>query len=322
MKAQSVGSHQSAITRHAQQVLVSVVHAPVVPILRVRPLDLPPIWCSYCVGKGRRCLVRAGQVGQRPFHGVVDFCPLVDLCGYQNLWDLICSFLSGGSLSMLGDVHGFCHATRLSPSFNLRRVDLCPLVALCGHQDIWDSICSFVSGDSLSLLADEPVFCQATRRSKSFTLLCGRNDAGSLCPWRDIDNVLRQPFVGWSDQHFRLRHSNTRESVRLADLGEVIRLFCRHKLIHMNPLYCSVGDDPPDARSSSSFGSPCRGPVLQPVFSPMQSPPCFPVELHRKEAIRRWRYVDVLAYTGSSPGSEYSDGSESVGSPSWQPVDD
>ena len=185
-----------------------------------------------------------------------------------------------------------------------------PLVALCEFQEVWDLICSQLSGDSLSMVAVIPALRRATRQSHPFILLCGRTNDGDLCPWIDNDNVLRQPFIGWTDRHFRLRHSESCDSARLEGLGEVIVQFLLHNTIHKHPLHDFHMDEPPYARPPSPVGKPCHA-TLVPVYSPPQSPPCFPEELHHAESIRRLRHLDCMAI-GTFEGSDYSSPWESA----------
>ena len=203
-------------------------------------------------------------------------------------------------------------ATSLSRSCPTEVVIPSPLVALCEFQEIWDLICSHLSGDSLSMVAKTPALCRATRQSFPFTLLCGRTHDGELCPWLDSDNVLRQPFAGWTDRHFRLRHSESSDDARLEELGEVIVQFLHHNIIHRHPLHDFHLEEPPHARPPSPVGMACRA-TMVPEYSPPQSPPCFPEALHREEYIRRLRHLDCMA-SGTFVGSDYSSPWESAGS--------
>jgi hypothetical protein len=174
------------------------------------------------------------------------------------------------------------------------------LVLLCDFQELWDIICSHLSGDSISLLALDKVLGCATRRSCAFVLLCGRDNDGVLCPWYDSYNVLRQPFVGWTDRHFRLRQVSMSDCDRLAKLGDVIVILLQHNCILMHPCY---RDEPPHARPASPIGCAARGLLLLPDYSPLQSPPCFPELLHQKEKHRRQLYQDCMA-TGNFSDSD------------------
>ena len=167
---------------------------------------------------------------------------------------------------------------------------------------------------------------RATRNTWAFMLLCGRDADGALCPWMDPHNVLRQPFVGWTDRHFRVRHADTGANDRLTHLGDVIVLFLQHKIIYENPPYpfqhpmsttrsassllqlSQVQGAQPFARSSSPIERGGRGLLLQPQYSPLQSPPCFPEELHRKEKLRRQLYQDRLAFRYLSESDNPSSG--------------
>lgn len=181
-----------------------------------------------------------------------------------------------------------------------RACSMSPLVHLCDYQELWEIICSHLSGDSISLVALDKVLGCATRRSCAFVLLCGRDNDGVLCPWHDSYNVLRQPFTGWTDRHFRLRQVSMSDCDRLAQLGDLIVAFLKHKCILMNPHY---RDQPPHARPSSPIGSAARGLLLLPDYSPPQSPPCFPEHLHQKEKHRRRLYEDCMA-TGNFSDSD------------------
>ena len=174
----------------------------------------------------------------------------------------------------------------------LRVCTMSSLVQLCDYQELWDIICGHLSGDSLSLLALDKVLGCSTRRSCAFVLLCGRDNDGVLCPWHDIHNVLRQPFTGWTDRHFRLRQVSISDCDRLAQLGDVIVIFLQHNCIFMHPCY---RDDLPHARPASPIGRAARGLLLLPDYSPLQSPPCFPELLHQKEKHRRELYQDCMA---------------------------
>ena len=202
------------------------------------------------------------------------------------------------------------HASPLSRCRPKNILTPSPLVVLCEFQEVWNLICSQLSGDSISMVATIPVFCHATRQSNSFILLCGRTDDGELCPWLDSDNVLRQPFIGWTDRHFRLRHSESCNSARMDGLMDVISLFLHHNYIHIHPLHAFHLEEPPHARPPSPVGEACRA-TMAPEYSPPQSPPCFPEYLHREEATRRLRHLDCMAI-GIFEGSDYSSPWESA----------
>ena len=210
------------------------------------------------------------------------------------------------------------------------------LVKLCERQELWDLICSQLSGNSICMLAGVREVERATRNTWAFMLLCGRDADGALCLWMDSHNVLRQPFVGWTDHHFRVRHADTAANDRLIQLGDVIVLFLQHKIIHENPfhpfhysmsttrsasslLQLSQGQGaPPFARSSSPIERGECGLLLQPKYSPLQSPPCFPEELHLKEKYRRQLYQERLAFRYlSEPDNPSSGDSNDTSDDGW-----
>jgi hypothetical protein len=79
------------------------------------------------------------------------------------------------------------------------------------HCDVWEVICSWLSGESLHLLAGVPALREATQVTPAFIFLSGLNNWGELVPWADADNVLSprfqplsaradrsgRPFDGW-----------------------------------------------------------------------------------------------------------------------------
>ena len=273
-------------------------------------------------------LAHVEHVEQYPADGVALVCsapPLVHPCDYQALWDIrwrgpphtavphisnqttITRFFQRDPLSAdpfntipTCAQPNYCEHVELLADDIGRACSMSPLVHLCDYQELWEIICSHLSGDSISLVALDKVLGCATRRSCAFVLLCGRDNDGVLCPWHDSYNVLRQPFTGWTDRHFRLRQVSMSDCDRLAQLGDLIDAFVKYKCILMNPHY---RDELPHARPSSPIGNAARGLLLVPDYSPPQSPPCFPEHLHLKEKHRRRLYDDCMA-TGNFSESD------------------
>ena len=65
---------------------------------------------------------------------------------------------------------------------------------LSNNEDVWENICSWLSGESLHLLAAEPALSAVTRVTPAFVFLSGLNNIGHLVPWIDADNVLSPRF--------------------------------------------------------------------------------------------------------------------------------
>jgi hypothetical protein len=80
-----------------------------------------------------------------------------------------------------------------------------PLVALAGHQEIWNAVCEHCSGNGVMCLSNVKPFRCATRGSPAFVFLSGRDLDGFLVPWTDRSNVLAVSYKGWNPEfHFRV----------------------------------------------------------------------------------------------------------------------
>ena len=73
----------------------------------------------------------------------------------------------------------------------------CPLADLCHIEDLWERVCSHMSGDALSRAARVPVFCLPTRRTPAFIFLAGVNNDAEPVPWYADNNVLSVNFNPW-----------------------------------------------------------------------------------------------------------------------------
>ena len=73
----------------------------------------------------------------------------------------------------------------------------CPLADLCHIEDLWEHVCSHLSGDALSRAARVPVFCLPTRRTPAFIFLAGVNNDAEPVPWYADNNVLSDDFNPW-----------------------------------------------------------------------------------------------------------------------------
>jgi hypothetical protein len=57
-------------------------------------------------------------------------------------------------------------------------------------EDLWENVCSWLTGDALTCLANVNTFSLATRITPAFMLLAGLNDDAELVPWSHPTNVL------------------------------------------------------------------------------------------------------------------------------------
>lgn len=73
----------------------------------------------------------------------------------------------------------------------------CPLADLCRIEDLWEHVCSHLSGDALSRAARVPEFCLPTRRTPAFIFLAGVNNDAEPVPWYADNNVLSENFNPW-----------------------------------------------------------------------------------------------------------------------------
>jgi hypothetical protein len=71
-----------------------------------------------------------------------------------------------------------------------------PLVELVGFTDLWEIVCSFLDGDSLTDLASVRPFRTPTQSSPAFVLLAGLRDDAELVPWNDEANCLSEKYDG------------------------------------------------------------------------------------------------------------------------------
>jgi hypothetical protein len=69
------------------------------------------------------------------------------------------------------------------------------LASLCNDEDIWEHICSFLSGDALCCLAKVRLFEKPTRQTPAFMCLSGLNNDAELVPWEDADNILAANYI-------------------------------------------------------------------------------------------------------------------------------
>ena len=70
-----------------------------------------------------------------------------------------------------------------------------PLVLLSGCPELWDLMCSSLSGDAISTLASMPRFSEATKATPAWHLLSGLNNDGQLVPWNDDDNCMSCRYI-------------------------------------------------------------------------------------------------------------------------------
>ena len=73
------------------------------------------------------------------------------------------------------------------------------LASIRDNDDIWDHICSFLSGDALHRLSGVQFFKKPTCRSSAFICLCGLNNDAELVTWDDPDNVLSAHYIHHPD---------------------------------------------------------------------------------------------------------------------------
>jgi hypothetical protein len=69
------------------------------------------------------------------------------------------------------------------------------LASLRNYPDIWEQICSFLSGDALSCLASVRFFKEPTLQTPAFMCLSGLNNDADLVPWADPDNFLSAHYI-------------------------------------------------------------------------------------------------------------------------------
>jgi hypothetical protein len=69
------------------------------------------------------------------------------------------------------------------------------LASLCNYEDIWEHMCSFLSGDALCCLAQVRFFEKPTRQTPAFMCLSGLNNDAELVPWNDADNILSANYI-------------------------------------------------------------------------------------------------------------------------------
>lgn len=69
-----------------------------------------------------------------------------------------------------------------------------PLADLIHFDDLWEMVCSNLSGDALCCVEKVHKFSSATRNTPAFILLAGINNDAQLVPWFDATNVLSTNF--------------------------------------------------------------------------------------------------------------------------------
>ena len=66
----------------------------------------------------------------------------------------------------------------------------CPLAELCLFDNIWESICYWMSASQVSKM-----FRIATRKSPAFVLLAGINNDANVVPWGSPANVMSSKYI-------------------------------------------------------------------------------------------------------------------------------
>jgi hypothetical protein len=96
--------------------------------------------------------------------------------------------------------------------------------------DIWEIVCSYLTGDAVYMLAQVQFFAQSTVQTPAFQLLSGINDDGFLVPWEDADNVVSNKYIPHP------RHFLT--FARVTDIYEVAQQLLKETLYpKMHPYY-------------------------------------------------------------------------------------
>ena len=70
-----------------------------------------------------------------------------------------------------------------------------PLVTLSSCPELWENICSTLTGDSISSLANMRQFAEATKATWAWQLLSGLDNNANLVPWNDAENVLSRSYI-------------------------------------------------------------------------------------------------------------------------------
>jgi hypothetical protein len=134
------------------------------------------------------------------------------------------------------------------------------LISIRNHDDIWENICSFLSGDALYRLSGVQFFKEPTCRSSAFICLSGLNNDAELVPWDDPDNVLSVHYVHHSvDSGFSMTPSFDRKMAAF-DAANCAFKFLRYPMLRRSPrcsLSCVALQMCGPARPSSPVQSDC-----------------------------------------------------------------
>jgi hypothetical protein len=110
----------------------------------------------------------------------------------------------------------------LADPATVRPWDRLSITDLSNNADVWEHICSWLSGESLFQISEEPSLRAATLVTPAFIFLSGLNNEGQLVPWVDGENVLSPRF----------------QPLREADDRSGLLMVC-HRALHPNnyPLF-------------------------------------------------------------------------------------
>lgn len=175
------------------------------------------------------------------------------------------------------------------------------LAELCSDDDIWATICSWLSGDALCCAANvSRLFRCATRRTPAYVLLAGINNDAKLVPWGSPENVLssgyQQHYSSYDREYFAIRSAEHMLST------VAYPVYLQHKRQRYHRAY--VGSGPARPPSPASAANDSYDPFVRPAYyeaSERLNAPVFGV----RAGFSRAPFWDILV--GSSEHSDDSD---------------
>lgn len=137
------------------------------------------------------------------------------------------------------------------------------LAELCLCEDIWETICSELSGDALCCTANvSKVLRCATRKTAAFTLLAGIDNDADVVPWDCPTNVLSAKYV-----HYNCIYDREYEALRAAECmlrSIAYPEYLRHKIQRHHRSYVCSGPARPPSPAGTTHAT--YDPYIRPAF--------------------------------------------------------
>ena len=139
------------------------------------------------------------------------------------------------------------------------------LAELCSDDDIWATICSWLSGDALCCAANvSRLFRCATRRTPAYVLLAGINNDAEVVPWGSPDNVLSSQYAHHINNRDREIDASAIQASQQTLRDVASPDYMQHKRQRLHLAY--VGRGPARPPSPESAASDTYDPYVRPAY--------------------------------------------------------